>query len=128
LNQVNFTSVLLRVPRGVRPILLIAAVALLAASGARAERVYVEVDAPHSGDLVREPMALVEVRGWVGTGLRGVHDVMLVVDLSASAFRASGVDVDGDGVIGRTLTSRRDPVCGPPTSATRRRGRLEARS
>ena len=77
--------------------------AALGAPQVRAERVYVEVDAPHSGDLVREPMALVEVRGWVGTGLRGKHDVMIVVDLSASTFRASGVDVDGDGVIGRTL-------------------------
>jgi hypothetical protein len=103
LNQVNFTGVLLRVPRGVAPILLAALAALLGPGPARAERVYVEVDAPHSGDLVREPMALVEVRGWVGTGLRGLHDVMLVVDLSASAFRASGVDVDGDGQVGRTL-------------------------
>lgn len=77
--------------------------ALAGGSRALAERVYVEVDAPHSGDLVREPMALVEVRGWVGTGLRGRHDVMLVVDLSASAFRASGVDVDGDGLVGHTL-------------------------
>ncbi len=76
---------------------------MLGAHTARAERVYLEVDAPHSGDLVREPMALVEVRGWVGTGLRGVHDVMIVVDLSASAFRASGVDVDGDGLVGHTL-------------------------
>ena len=41
--------------------------------------------------------------GWVGTGLRGKHDVMIVVDLSASAFRASGVDVDRDGLVGRTL-------------------------
>jgi hypothetical protein len=72
---------------------------------ARAERVYLEVDEPHSGDLVREPLGLLEVRGWVGTGLRGRHDVMIVVDRSASAFRASGVDVDGDGVVGRTLTT-----------------------
>ncbi len=102
-------------PRRVGPILLAAAASLLGATlgaalgtvlGAkqvRAERVYVEVDSPHSGDLVREPLPLVEVRGWVGTGLRGVHDVMLVIDLSASAFRASGVDVDGDGLVGHTL-------------------------
>lgn len=94
-------------PRRVSAILLGGLAGLLGAlpgaGAARAERVYLEVDAPHSGDLVREPMALVEVRGWVGTGLRGKHDVMLVVDLSASAFRASGVDVDGDGLVGQTL-------------------------
>jgi len=91
------------VPRRVAPILLAALAAFLAPAAPRAERVYVEVDAPHSGALVSEPMALIEVRGWVGTGLRGLHDVMLVIDLSASAFRASGVDVDGDGLVGRTL-------------------------
>ncbi len=64
---------------------------------------YLEVDAPHSGDLVREPIALVEVRGWVGTGLRGQHDVMIVIDRSVSTFRPTGVDVDGDGVVGRML-------------------------
>ncbi len=90
-------------PRRVAPILLAALAAFLAPAAPRAERVYVEVDAPHSGALVSEPMALIEVRGWVGTGLRGLHDVMLVIDLSASAFRASGVDVDGDGLVGRTL-------------------------
>ncbi len=80
----------------------------LGAPQVRAERVYLEVDAPHSGDLVREPLGLVEVRGWVGTGLRGKHDVMIVIDRSASAFRASGVDVDGDGVVGRMLETSQD--------------------
>jgi hypothetical protein len=80
----------------------------LGAPRVRAERVYLEVDAPHSGDLVREPLGLVEVRGWVGTGLRGKHDVMIVIDRSASAFRPSGVDVDGDGVVGRMLATSQD--------------------
>jgi uncharacterized protein YegL len=78
---------------------------LLASAPVRAERVYVEVDAPRSGDTVRAPLPLVEVRGWAGTGLRGQHDVVIVVDRSASTFRASGVDVDGDGVVGRNLRS-----------------------
>ncbi|MFI5316360.1 MAG: VWA domain-containing protein [Myxococcota bacterium] len=75
--------------------------AALAAPVARAERVYLEVDTPHSGDSLSEPIALTEVRGWAGTGLRGKHDVVIVLDRSASTFRASGVDVDGDGIIGK---------------------------
>ena len=98
----NFTAILRRVPRLSRQILLCALGTALAAPVARAEQVYLEIDAPHSGDLVNEPIALVEVRGWAGTGLRGKHDVVIVIDRSGSTFRASGVDVDGDGVIGRT--------------------------
>ena len=49
---------------------------------------------------MREPIALCEVRGWAGTGLRGKHDVVIVLDRSGSTFRSSGMDVDGDGVIG----------------------------
>jgi len=90
------------------PILLAALAALLVARPGRAERMYLEVDAPHSGDLVREPLGLLEVRGWAGTGLRGKHDVMVLVDRSVSAFRSSGVDVDGDGVVGRDLRESTD--------------------
>ena len=56
---------------------------------------------PCAGDTVSEPIALCEVRGWAGTGLRGKHDVIIVLDRSGSTFRSSGMDVDGDGVIGR---------------------------
>jgi hypothetical protein len=100
LNQVNFTGILRGVPRLALGILLAVLGAALASS-ARAERVYLEVDVPRSGDAVHEPINLVEVRGWAGTGLRGKHDVVIVLDRSGSTFRASGVDVDGDGVVGR---------------------------
>jgi len=99
---VNFTAILRRVPRLSRQILLAALGAALVTPAARGEQVYLEIDAPHSGDLVNEPIPLVEVRGWAGTGLRGKHDVVIVIDRSASTFRASGVDVDGDGVIAHT--------------------------
>ena len=103
----NFITILPRVSRSAVPILLAGLTTLLGAlltpGEGRAERIYLEVDAPHSGELVREPLGLVEVRGWVGTGLRGKHDVIIVLDRSASTFRASGVDVDGDGRVGRTL-------------------------
>jgi uncharacterized protein YegL len=103
LNQVNFTAILRRVPRLSWQILLVALGAALATPAARAEQVFLEIDTPHSGDLVNEPVPLVEVRGWAGTGLRGKHDVVIVIDRSVSTFRASGVDVDGDGVIGHTF-------------------------
>jgi len=97
---VNFTEILPGVPRRALGILLAVAGAALA-TAARAERVYVEVDAPHSGDAIKEPINLLEVRGWAGTGLRGKHDVVIVLDRSESTFRASGVDVNGNGIVGR---------------------------
>ena len=98
----NFTAILRRVPRLSLQILLAALGAALVSPVARAEQVFLEIDAPHSGDLVNDSLPLVEVHGWAGTGLRGKHDVVIVIDRSGSTFRASGVDVDGDGVIGRT--------------------------
>jgi Mg-chelatase subunit ChlD len=100
LNQVNFTGILRGVSR-LAPGILLAVLGAALATPARAERVYVDVDTPRSGDAVQEPIALVEVRGWAGTGLRGKHDVVIVIDRSGSTFRASGVDVDGDGIVGR---------------------------
>ena len=38
---------------------------------AGAEAVWAELDSPHQGQVVREPVGLVEVRGWAGTGQRG---------------------------------------------------------
>src|SRR5262249_8913630 len=86
------------------PILLALVGAALAAPAARAENIFLDVDTPHSGDLVREPMALCEVKGWTGTGLRGKHDVVIVLDRSGSTFRSSGRDVDGDGKVGNDYT------------------------
>ena len=87
-------------PRLSLGILLALLGAALVAPAANAERVYLEVDAPHSGDPVSEPIGLVEVRGWAGTGLRGKHDVVIVLDRSGSTFRSSGVDVNGNGIVG----------------------------
>jgi hypothetical protein len=109
LNQVNFTGILPGVRRLATPILLALLGAALAAPSARADRVYLEVDTPHAGDQVREPIALCEVRGWTGTGLRGKHDVVIVLDRSGSTFRSSGMDVDGDGVIGHDYSTQMPP-------------------
>src|SRR5262245_18534775 len=92
LNQVNFTGILPGVTRLRAPILLALVGAALAAPAARAENIFLDVDTPHSGDLVREPLGLCEVKGWTGTGLRGKHDVVVVLDRSGSTFRSSGMD------------------------------------
>src|SRR5262245_60801109 len=94
LNQVNFTGILPGVTRLAAPILLGLLGAALAAPPARAERVFLDVDTPRAGEVLREPIALCEVRGWAGTGLRGKHDVVIVLDRSGSTFRSSGMDVD----------------------------------
>ncbi|MFQ5697752.1 MAG: VWA domain-containing protein [Myxococcota bacterium] len=85
---------------------MVASLALLAllvtaTPGRAAERIWLEVKAPHEKGHVRGPVGLVEVRGWAGTGIRGKHDVIVAVDRSSSVWKASGIDVDGDGVIGR---------------------------
>jgi uncharacterized protein YegL len=103
LNQVNFTGILPGVSRPWFPILLAAWVAALAPGVARADRVYLDIDSPHSGDAVSEPIALVEFKGWAGTGLRGKHDVVILLDRSASTFRSSGMDVNGNGRVGKDL-------------------------
>ena len=104
LNQVNFTGILPGVLRLAAPILLVLMGAALAAPPARAERIYLDVDTPLAGATVSEPIALCEVRGWAGTGLRGKHDVIIVLDRSGSTFRSSGMDVDGDGSVGHDYT------------------------
>ncbi len=76
---------------------------LLLPWSAAAESIWAELDSPLQREVVREPVGLVEVRGWAGTGQRGQHDVVLVIDRTASTFEPSGVDVDGDGVVGRTV-------------------------
>jgi len=83
------------------PILLALAGAALVAPPARAQHLYLDVDSPLAGDVIKEPLGLCEVKGWAGTGLRGKHDVVIVLDRSGSTFRSTGKDVDGDGVIGR---------------------------
>lgn len=80
---------------------LILATALIATPvGASVEKIWLEIEEPHDQALIREPVALVEIRGWAGTGIRGDHDVVVVLDRSGSTFEASGIDVDGDGVVG----------------------------
>ena len=89
------------------PILLALATAALVPPSAGAQQgknLFLDIDSPLAGDVIREPLPLCEVRGWAGTGLRGKHDVVILLDRSGSTFRSSGMDVDGDGVVGHDYT------------------------
>ena len=85
------------------PLLLIPLLAGIATASlpANVEKVWVEIEKPHDQALVKEPFPLVEIRGWAGTRIRGEHDVVLVLDRSGSTFEASGMDIDGDGLVGK---------------------------
>jgi len=80
----------------------LAALALAAAlaSAAAAEEPWLEVATPADGARLRQVVPLVEVAG--RAGLAGVlyYDVALAVDFSGSTLYATGVDVDGDGIVG----------------------------
>jgi len=55
---------------------------------------------PAEGQIVRLPVALVEIAGAALTPDAGRNDLVLALDFSSSAFEPTGRDVDGDGVIG----------------------------
>ncbi len=61
-----------------------------------------QVVSPRPGASVRNSAGLVEVTGRVGRDWLLSADVVLALDLSNSALLASGIDLDGDGVLGRT--------------------------
>jgi len=85
----------------------IACVIAPASAAFAAEKVWVELETPAQNETtVKSPVGLIEVRGWTGTGLRGGHDVLIAIDRSASVWKASGSDIDGDGKIGRSRTPR----------------------
>lgn len=63
---------------------------------------WIELHAPRDGSVQRVPISLVEVRGVTGAGTPHYHDLVVVVDMSVSTRLPSGVDVDEDGVTGRS--------------------------
>ena len=100
-----------RSDRGRFPLTLALAVAL-AGSALRADpdpaprtpsagRGSLRVDAPAPDERVTSAEPLVHVRGRVGAELFDA-DVVIALDASNSALLASGIDLDGDGVVGVT--------------------------
>src|SRR5262245_41122415 len=85
-----------------RPLHLLALVAFLIPAAASAQNVRVVVESPRSGERVENKVDQAPVRGTaVAKGEQpSDFDVMIVLDVSKSTTAASGVDVDGDGVVG----------------------------
>ena len=59
------------------------------------------------------PIGVLEVAGWAGASSEDRHELIIAIDVSESTGLPSGVDVNGNGRIGRTLRSSRDPLRQP---------------
>ncbi len=71
------------------------------ASGSE-DAVRIVVDSPSAGDVVRGRTDLAPLSGVATAGGRPTNfDLMLVVDVSGSTRYPSGIDIDGDGELGR---------------------------
>lgn len=80
---------------------LLAGALLVLASSAGAEHPWLVVDAPNEVESrVQEP--LLEVRGHGGSRRGNAHDVVIAIDVSESTMEDTGIDLDGDGPLGRT--------------------------
>jgi hypothetical protein len=82
------------------PRVIAAAVVLFAARAYAQDVARLELSTPPARETVRGPGGWVQVAGRVSSGVHSPCDLMLALDVSASAFMPSGVDVDGDGVVG----------------------------
>jgi hypothetical protein len=71
----------------------------------RDDHLEIELDHPVSDQHIRHPLPVVEVRGRAGTLPFFASDVVLLIDHSTLAAVASGIDVDGDGVVGRNRSA-----------------------
>ncbi len=76
--------------------------ALLGGAGGAGAEVRVMIDSPRPGERVENRVDQAPIRGTASAdGQRpAAFDVMIVMDVSGSTRVASGVDVDGDGVVG----------------------------
>lgn len=81
-------------------------------SAAGAEQVWIDLRTPSEGVVQTLPLAMVEVAGSTGAGRLHYHDVAVVIDLSASTRLRSGVDVDENGVVGKSAPEIREDYWG----------------
>jgi len=76
------------------------------------EQVWIDLRAPTDAYVQRLPLAMIEVAGSTGAGRLHYHDVAVVIDLSASTRLRSGVDVNENGVIGKSSPEIREDYWG----------------
>jgi hypothetical protein len=98
--------------RALAPLMMAVIVFALPARGGD-EKIWLEVRAPESGAVVTGPVGVLEVAGWAGASSEDRHELIIAIDVSRSTGLPSGVDVNGNGRIGRTLRSSRDPLRPP---------------
>jgi len=98
--------------RALAPLLMAVILFALPARGGD-EKLWLEVRAPESGAVVTGPIGVLEVSGWAGASSEDRHELIIAIDVSRSTGLPSGVDVNGNGRIGRTLRSSRDPLRQP---------------
>ena len=98
--------------RALAPLLMAVIVSALPARGGD-EKIWLEVQAPEPGTVVTGPIGLLEVEGWAGASSEERHELIVAIDVSQSTGLPSGVDVNANGKIGRTLRSNRDPLRPP---------------
>ena len=71
------------------------------ASETASETVWVDLKTPPEDGSRISGLEWIEVAGWAGVGLETAYDIVILVDRSGSTAYASGIDVDGDGRVGR---------------------------
>ncbi len=76
------------------------------------EQVWIDLRKPGDGIVQRLPLAMIEVDGSTGAGRLHYHDVAVVIDLSASTRLRSGVDVNENGVVGKSSPEIREDYWG----------------
>jgi hypothetical protein len=81
-------------------------------SASGAEQVWIDLRTPVEGVVQTLPLAMVEVAGSTGAGLLHYHDVAVAIDLSASTRLRSGVDVNENGVVGKSAPEIREDYWG----------------
>lgn len=98
--------------RALAPLLMAVIFSALPARGGD-EKIWLEVQTPEPGTVVTGPIGMLEVEGWASASSEDRHELIVAIDVSRSTGLPSGVDVNANGRIGRTLRSNRDPLRGP---------------
>ncbi len=78
---------------------------------ARADAPWLELDAPREPTSTVEG-ALIEIRGHGGERRGTGHDLVIAIDVSESTLADAGIDLDGDGPLGRTDPAMLDWLSG----------------